>query len=276
MLMLRSAIGTATLGAALLMTFFGAHAFDQSKYPDWKGVWNSQSPKRWTPAGEKAPLTEEYQALFEWNTKDQAAGGHGTEPSWTCLAPGMPRIMVVYEPMEIVITPATTYILISHIHDNRRIFTDGRDWPKDVEPSFRGYSIGKWIDEDGDGRFDTLEVETRYFKGPRAYDTSGLPLHRDNQTIVKERLYLDKTDPLVLWNEITTIDNALTSPWTVKKKYLRDRDPRHNWIEEVCAENNPHVRIGGDNYMLSADGYLMPARKDQAPPDLKYFKPSQK
>jgi hypothetical protein len=276
MLMLRSSIGTVTLAAALLMTFFGAHAFDQSKYPDWKGVWNSQSPKRWTPTGEKAPLTEEYQALFDWNLKDQSAGGHGTEPSWTCLAPGMPRIMVVYEPMEIVITPATTYILISHIHDNRRIFTDGRDWPKDVEPSFRGYSIGKWIDEDGDGRYDVLEVETRYFKGPRAYDTSGLPLHRDNQTVVKERLYLDKTDPLVLWNEITTIDNALTGPWTVKKKYLRDRDPRHNWIEEVCAENNPHVRIGGDNYMLSADGYLMPARKDQAPPDLKYFKRSQK
>jgi hypothetical protein len=38
-----------------------------------------------------------------------------------------------------------------------------------------------------------------------------------------------------------------------------------------CNEDNPHVLIGGDNYYLSADGLLMPARKNQAPPDLKYF-----
>jgi hypothetical protein len=58
----------------------------------------------------------------------------------------------------------------------------------------------------------------------------------------------------------------------VKKKYTREADPKHNWIEEVCAENNPHVRIQNDNYMLSADGYLMPAKKGQAAPDLRYFK----
>ena len=143
---------------------------------------------------DKAPLTPEYQKIFEWNTADQKAGGHGWEPSWMCLPPGMPRIMNAFEPMEIVVTPSTTYILISHIHDNRRIYTDGRDWPKEPEPSFKGYSIGKWIDEDGDGKYDVLEVETRYMKGPRAYDTTGLPLHADNQTVVKERIYLDKTD----------------------------------------------------------------------------------
>jgi hypothetical protein len=272
----RSSIGAVAFLIALLVTVSGAQAFDQSNYPDWTGVWNRQGQPRWTPPGEKAPLTPEYQAIFEWNLKDQAAGGHGTEPSWTCLGPGMPRIMNVYEPMEIVITPRTTYILISHIHDNRRIYTDGRDWPKDIEPAFKGYSIGRWIDEDGDGRYDVLEVETRGMKGPRAYDTTGLPLHSDNKTVVKERLYLDKADRMILWNEVTTIDSALTRPWMVKKKYHRDPNPRHNWIEEVCAENNPHVLIGKDNYMLSADGLLMPARKDQPPPDLRYFKQTQK
>jgi len=34
--------------------------------------------------------------------------------------------------------------------------------------------------------------------------------------------------------------------------------------------------VGGENYYLSGDGMLMPARKDQAPPDLKYFKQSRK
>jgi hypothetical protein len=44
----------------------------------------------------------------------------------------------------------------------------------------------------------------------------------------------------------------------------------------VCAENNPHIQIQNDNYMLSADGLLMPARPGQAPPDLRYFKRSEK
>jgi hypothetical protein len=258
--------------AALLMVTAGAQAFDETKYPDWKGKWDRVGPPRWVQPGQKAPLTPEYQAIMDWNVADQASGGHGTEPSWMCLPPGMPRIMNVFEPMEIVVTPATTYVLTSHIHDNRRIYTDGRDWPKDLEPSFKGYSIGQWTDTDGDGRFDTLDVETRHMKGPRAYDTTGLPLHRDNQTVVKERIYLDKADPNVMYDDITTIDNALTGPWTVKKKYTRDSNPRHNWIEEICAENNPHVRIGKENYMLSAEGFLMPAKKDQAPPSLRYFK----
>jgi hypothetical protein len=37
-----------------------------------------------------------------------------------------------------------------------------------------------------------------------------------------------------------------------------------------------HVQIGKEAYFLSADGLLMPVKKDQAPPDLRYFKPTQK
>jgi hypothetical protein len=47
------------------------------------------------------------------------------------------------------------------------------------------------------------------------------------------------------------------------------------WVEAICAEGNQHVRIGKENYMLSADGYLMPAKKDQPPPDLRYFNKAQ-
>jgi hypothetical protein len=187
----------------------------------------------------------------------------------------MPRIMNAYEPMEIVITPDTTHILISHIHDNRRIFTDGRAWPEEIQPTFHGYSIGTWLDTDGDGKFDTLEVETRAIKGPRAYDTGGLPLHADNKTVVKERIYLDKNDPMVMYDEITTIDNALTVPWTVKKKYARDKNRNPDWIEEACTENNAQVKIQGDNYFIGADGLLMPSKPGQAPPDLKYFRQTQ-
>ena len=158
----------------------------------------------------------------------------------------------------------------------RRVFTDGRDWPKEIEPTFQGYSIGRWIDEDGDGRYDVLEVETRGFKGPRFYDVSGLPLHRDNQSVFKERIFLDKADSNILHDEITVIDNALTRPWIVEKKYVRNADPQSEWPESVCAEYNAWVFIGKDAYYQSSDGYLMPATKGQEPPDLRYFKQSRK
>jgi hypothetical protein len=262
--------------AALIATLSAAAAFDETKYPNLKGQWLRVGSANWGNPGQKPPLTPEYQVIFDANLVDQAAGGHGTEPSYACLSPGMPRIMIDYTQMEIVLTAETTYILIDHINDNRRIFTDGRDWPTEEDPAFRGYSIGHWVDTDGDGRYDTLEVETRNFKGPRAYDTTGLPLHSDNQTIVKERIYLDKADPDLLHDDITTIDHALTGPWTVNKSYRRSKSPRPSWVEMNCAENNQHIRIGTENYFISADGLLMPAKKDQAPPDLRYFKSSNK
>jgi hypothetical protein len=49
--------------------------------------------------------------------------------------------------------------------------------------TFNGYSIGKWIDENGDDRHNVLEVETRGFKGPRNFDQEGIPLHEDQPSI---------------------------------------------------------------------------------------------
>jgi hypothetical protein len=281
------AIAALVLTAAQCITMVGARAWDDSKYPDLKGQWVRVGPAgfngtRFDPSkppgrGQDAPLTVEAQALFEANLADQAAGGQGTTPTYACLSPGMPRATNGYNQIEFVVTQDTTHILVQHINDDRRIFTYGRDWPAKIEPTFMGYSIGKWIDSAGDGRFDMLEVETRNFKGPRTFDSSGLPLHKDNQTIVRERFYLDQSDHDVFHDQVTVIDHALTRPWTVIKTYRRDPgNAQTYWIEMTCAENNPHVIIGKEGYMLSADGFLMPAKKDQAPPDLRYFKQSQK
>jgi hypothetical protein len=231
--------------------------------------------KAWGPA-QQAPLTPEYQARFEANLADQEAGGQGIGETYACVSPGMPRVTNGYGQTEFVVTPSATHILVENIRDSRRIFTDGREWPARMEPSLLGYSIGKWIDTDGDGKYDVLEVETRGFAGPRAYDASGIPLHDDNQSIVRERLYLDKNDRNLLLDEVTVIDHALTRPWAVLKSYRRQGDPQPMWIEEVCGEGNNHVQIGNESYMLSGDGLLMPTKKGQQPPDLKYFKQSGK
>jgi len=260
--------------AAFYLTMGSAQALDESKYPDFSGQWSRVGAPRWLARGERAPLTPEYQARYEAILADQKAGGPGNWPSTFCLPQGMPAMMNLYDPMEIVITLKTTYILISHINDSyRRIYTDGRDWPapEEVDRTFAGYSIGKWFDEDGDGKFDVLEIETRYLKGPRAVESTGLPMHDDNQTIIKERIYLDKSDPDTLWDDITMIDNAYVRPWTLHKKAVRTKNPRPVWYSEVCEENNSLLRIGNEAYFLSAEGYLMPSKKDQPPPDLRYF-----
>lgn len=283
----RNLIGAIVL-AAVAWPVGNARAWDDTKYPNWKGQWISINPplgggtpvkfdptKAAGPA-QQAPLTPEYQKVLEDSMEDQAKGRLGNYPTAQCLLGGMPRTMAsIFQ--EFVVTQDTTYILGGvDILDNRRIYTDGRDWgdwPTDAVPTSLDYSIGEWIDEDGDGRYDVLEVDTRgSFKGPRAYNSTGLPLHFDNQSTFRERFHLDKSDPNTLHDEITVFDHALTRPWSVDKTFRRNTNPRPNWPEFNCNEGNANIVIGKENYWLTPDRLLMPVRKDQAPPDLRYFK----
>jgi hypothetical protein len=265
-----SAAVSVVLGVAVL----GTPARAQGKYPDWSGQWTGLNVGQWDPTkpagrSQQAPLTPEYAAIFAAAQADRQAGGRGNTPSMTCIPPGMPRAMIVYEAMEIVIKPNITYLMFEFMNPLRRIYTDGRNQPATAEPTFLGYSIGHWEGADAAGKYDALAIETRNFKGPRIVDGSGIPLHDDNQTVVKERIFLDKTNAEVLHDEITLIDHAFTRPWTVTRAYKRTRDPV--WTEYNCSESNEHVFIGNEGYLMSADGYLMPTRKGQRPPDPRYF-----
>jgi hypothetical protein len=255
---------------------------EEARYPDWSGQWarvETGQPRydysKPAARGQEAPLTAEYQAIYEASIADQKLGGQGLDPGLKCIPMGMPRQMSGFFPFEFVVTPAVTYMLFEYsTYTTRRIYTDGRDWPAQIEPTFAGYSIGKWIDEDHDGKYDVLEVETRGFMGPRVYDPSGTPLHEDNESVIKERFSLDKADPSQLRLEMTTHDHALTKPWSVAKTFRRL--PKVFWTENTCTLGNDHVYIGKDDYLLSGDGYLMPVKKGQQPPDLRYFKQSQR
>jgi hypothetical protein len=262
--------------AAVLGPAAGASAWEDGKYPDWKGMWSRIGGAGWDPNKpngfpQNPPLTAEARAIWEANMADAEAGGQDYNPQVRCLPGGMPRMMIVYEPgMEILVQPEKTVIYISFNSYFRQIYTDARSWPTYITPTFSGYSIGHWVDENGDGRYDVLEVETRGIKGPRLFESTGIPLHRDNRTVVKERISLDPVNPNILRDEITTFDDSLSRPWTVTRRYSRDRNPE--WVEHFCAENNEYVFLGHETYVMSADGYLMPSKKDQAPPDLRYFK----
>ena len=284
----RMSIGAISLAASLCLSLAGARAFDDSQYPDLSGQWLrvnlgmggqiSFDPTKSWGLGQQAPLTPEYQAILEASIADQANGGQGSwESGARCLPTGMPATMNGYNSMEIVVLPEITYVMVEHnLPIHRRIYTDGRGWPAELEPTFQGYSIGHWMDTTGSGHYDVLEVETRHFKGPRALDATGIPTHVDNQSIVKERIYLDKSDPKLLHDEITLIDHALTRPWSVSKTYRRSADKSPIWREENCPGVTLLTKIGKEVYFKGADGRLLPTRKDQPPPDLKYFNQTQR
>jgi hypothetical protein len=104
-------VGFVVLSAALLVKIASASAHDETKYPDLRGQWTAIGgsvkfvPDKPRGLGQEAPLTPEYQAIFEANLKDMAEGGQGTDPTTWCLSPGMPRVTNGYGEIEFVVTP---------------------------------------------------------------------------------------------------------------------------------------------------------------------------
>ena len=148
-------------------------------------------------------------------------------------------------PNKIVQTANEVIFLYENQNQFRVVPTDCREHDPVLkyDQSFNGLAVGCW-------EGDTLVVTSMGFTDRTWLHWSG---------------YIHS-------NEMTVIDNALSRPWTADKRYTRDADPLAEWFESVCTEYNAQVFIGKENYFLSADGYLMPARKDQPPPDTRYFK----
>ena len=185
------------------------------QYPDWKGQWLRKSAGTFDPdkpfgLGQQAPLTSEYQKVLEESVASQANGGQGNNPMAACIPPRHAAHDDRLRRRLRVSDHAGSHLYAIQgepMMQFRRIFTDGRSFPKEAKPTFSGYSIGRW--EGSDGRYDTLAIETRFIRGPRAYDSSGLPFHANNGTVVHERIYLDKSNPNVLRDDVTVIDDAL-------------------------------------------------------------------
>ena len=145
----RSLLGALAL-TVMSASVAGAQIADITKYPDLKGQWNRfvvpgvggqpsfDQTKSWGPEQE-APLTPEYQKVFEASLADQAAGGPATtSTARRCGPSGMPFMMMAFRPLEFVITPEHDLHPDRRPRPARRIFTDGRDWPEEIEPTYRG------------------------------------------------------------------------------------------------------------------------------------------
>lgn len=193
-----------------------------AKAPDLTGVWQviRYQPKMF-PSGD-APLSPWGQARFK------AANPEANDPNLGCLPTGVPRLMFVPLPLEIVQTPERVVIIHEGVQALREIYLN-RDHPKDLDPTFSGDSVGKW-------QGDTLLLDTIGFNDKTWLDAVGLP-HSDKMHVV-ERIRRPDHDTLV---DDVTIEDAVayTKPFTVQQIYKLK--PGWEIQEYVCEENNKYT-----------------------------------
>lgn len=224
---------TSAPAAARTMAGFVPVPYRPATRRDFTGLWENRGGIGWQQGippgrGQNPPLTPEYQRIFEHHMANAEAGHPTGDPTAGCLPQGMPRIMTMTYPMEIMQNALQVNIFAEWNGQTRRIYTDGRPLPPDdeVDITYNGYSVGHW-------EGDVLVADTNGMRGDTNLESSGLP-HSD-AIRARERIWL--ADDNTLKDEITLTDSkAFTKPWTVTKTYHRAK-PGAELIEYVCLEN---------------------------------------
>jgi hypothetical protein len=198
--------------------------------PDFSGVWSGGGPigdiREGLLPGEEIVLLPEAKAIMDSRLSAE-------DPEANCLPTGVPRIAPY--PWRIVQSPAygkadVLYFLFEgNIHSYRQIFMDGREHPKDPDPTWYGHSIGHW-------EGDTLVIDTVGFNELFWFDFLGHP--HTTQLHVIERY--TRTSFGTLENVTTVIDpGAYAKPFTIRfEARLR---PGWDLMEYICNENNQDV-----------------------------------
>ena len=202
---------------------------------DLTGVWYPSSVNTfnfiWTDAqGHRLgtlPLTAWGDEKFKGN---HPIGGAYTaltsnDPNFRCLPPGVPNIYTHAYPVEILQVAGRTIMFFEYGHFVRQIFTDGREHPKDTNPTWMGDSTGKW-----DG--DTLVVDSTGFNDKTWLDVTGHP--HSEALHITERMRRADHDTLMI--DITIDDpQAYTAPLKAQRKYILK--PAWNIMEYICEDN---------------------------------------
>lgn len=179
-----------------------------------------------------ADLKPENFPILPWAdalSKQRAADLGKDAPFSRCLPLPVPTIFTEPLPFKILQMPALTAILFESQGRYRQIFTDGRSLPKEPEPAWLGYSVGKW-------EGDTFVVETTGFNGRSWLDAGGHPY--TDALRVTERFRRPDFGHIELR---ATIDDpkAYSRPWTVTIPI--ELVPDTELLESVCNENEKDV-----------------------------------
>jgi hypothetical protein len=212
-------------------------------WPDLRGIWHPRfgqvggtEPKL---KGEYLAAWDEYQALAAADPGFEAVGRMSN-----CEPLGMPGMMTMPYSLEFLYTPGQITVQQEALMQVRRIFLDGRPLPSNPDPTYAGYSVGRW-------EGDVLVVET---VGTRAGQRLGIEgITNGPRLKITERIYLDEENPDVLHLDFTFEDpDALAEPWVRTHSFLRDR--QWTMLEYVCSENDRHpVNESGRSEAILSD-----------------------
>jgi hypothetical protein len=195
--------------------------------PDLSGVWehlNSRTTAYYLN-GIKIPWQPWAKALFQERTADNQKDN----PESRCLPRGVPKADA-FDIHKIFQTPGLVVILYEYQTTFRQIFIDGRELPKDPNPTWMGYSVGHW-------EGDTLVVESNGFNG-KAW-LSGLGNPTTDALHVTERIRRRDFGHMDI--QITIDDpKAYTKPWTAELH--PELIPDMELLEFVCNENERDLR----------------------------------
>jgi hypothetical protein len=199
--------------------------------PDFSGIWQQANGVKYTvnlaadlPAGDV--VLQPWAAAVYKQRQDTISKD---DPVGHCNLPGIPQMTAVPYPYKILNTPGAVVFLYEAFKTYRQIFTDGRPLPKDPNPTWMGYSVGRW-----DG--DTLVVETAGFNDKSWVDSGGHPHSEDLRVTERYR----RRDFGHIGVQTTINDpKAYVKPWTVSYdlRYVPDTE----LLEYVCEENNKDV-----------------------------------
>jgi hypothetical protein len=200
--------------------------------PDLSGIWGTESPKYLADiAADFKPGELPIQPWAQALTNERKTGVHASEESnANCQPQGVPRINATPNPFKIIQDPDLVVILYEAFGQFRQIFIDGRELPKDPNPTWLGYSVGKW-------EGDTLVVRSTGFNGKTWLDQMGHPTTDALQVTERFR----RRDFGHLDIEATIDDpKAYTKPWTVTEPMALLPDTE--LLEFVCNENEKDLR----------------------------------
>jgi len=153
------------------------------------------------------------------------------DPTANCIVGGVPRSDAVPYPFKVLHEKDLVVILYEAVHSYRQIFADGRKLPEDMNPSWFGYSVGRWDK-------DTFIVETAGFNDRGWLDNFGKPA-TDKLRVTEKFVRKDFGHMDIL----ITIDDpgAYTKPWTVR--WTINEKSASSWIaggemfEYICQDS---------------------------------------
>jgi hypothetical protein len=194
--------------------------------PDLTGMWIADPPKlRDASIGMAGglPMQPWAQKLFDQRKTGELSA---EDPDANCLPQGVPKIDSTPLPFKLFQEPDVIIFLFEAFDQFRQVFMDGRPLPKDPNPQWFGYSVGKW-----DG--DTLVVESSGFNGKAWLDQVGHP--STEQLHVIERFHRRDFGHM---DVTSTVDDpgAYTKPWSYSQPLTLMAD--EDLLELVCNENN--------------------------------------